>query len=102
MQLSQNKIAREVTRVRLSLRSLDRALRRLSPVLTADMKATANGTVTRPTHVSAKTRAARVLQGRYMGYMRQLKPRQKTQVRKIREAKGVTAAIARARQLAGA
>jgi hypothetical protein len=29
-----------------------------------------------------------VLQGRYMGYMRQLKPRQKAQVRNIREAKG--------------
>jgi len=35
-----------------------------------------------------------------MGYVRQLKPRQKAQVRKIREAKGVRAAIARARWLA--
>jgi hypothetical protein len=41
-----------------------------------------------------------VLQGRYMGYMRQLKPRQKGMVRKIREAKGVRAAIARTRNLA--
>jgi hypothetical protein len=41
-----------------------------------------------------------VLQGRYMGYMRQLKPRQKARVRKIREAKGVRAAIVRARALA--
>ncbi len=40
-----------------------------------------------------------VLQGRYMGYMRQLKPRQKAQVRKIRQAKGVRAAIATARRL---
>ncbi len=38
-------------------------------------------------------------QGRYMGYMRQLKPRQKVQVRRIREAKGVKAAIVRAKQL---
>jgi len=35
-----------------------------------------------------------------MGYMRQLKPRQKVQVRRIREAKGVKAAIVRAKQLA--
>jgi hypothetical protein len=34
-----------------------------------------------------------------MGYMRQLKPRQKAQVRKIREMQGVRAAIARARDL---
>jgi hypothetical protein len=38
--------------------------------------------------------------GRYMGYMPQLKPRQKAQVRKIKETKGVRAAIQRARQLA--
>ncbi len=35
-------------------------------------------------------------QGRYLGFMRQLKP----QVRKIREAKGVGAAILLARRLA--
>jgi hypothetical protein len=47
---------------------------------------------------SAKARASLVLQGRYMGYVRQLKPRQKAQVRKIREAKGVRAAIAKAKR----
>ena len=36
-----------------------------------------------------------------MGFMRQLKPRQKAQVRKIPEAKGVRVAIVRARKLAG-
>ena len=41
-----------------------------------------------------------VLQGRYMGYMRQLKPRQKAQVREIRVAKGVQAAISWAKSLA--
>jgi len=41
------------------------------------------------------------MQGRYMGYMRQLRPRQKAQVRRIREAKGVRAAITQARHLAG-
>jgi hypothetical protein len=50
--------------------------------------------------LSRKARASLVLQGRYMGFMRQLKPRQKVQVRKIKEAKGVKAAIARAKALA--
>ena len=45
----------------------------------------------------SNARASLVLQGRYMGYMRQLKPRQKAQVRKIREAKGVRMAIVRAK-----
>ena len=36
-----------------------------------------------------------------MGYMRQLKPRQKAQVRKIKETEGVRAAIARAGALVG-
>jgi len=49
--------------------------------------------------LSAKGRASLVLQGRYMGYMRQLTPRQKAQVRQVKEAKGVRAAIARAREL---
>jgi hypothetical protein len=35
-----------------------------------------------------------------MGYMRQLKPRQKALVRKVREAQGVRAAIAKAARLA--
>jgi hypothetical protein len=35
-----------------------------------------------------------------MGYMRQLKPRQKAQVRKIKDAKGVKAAVTIARGLA--
>lgn len=44
--------------------------------------------------------ASLVLQGPYMGYLRQLKPRQKTQVRRIRETEGVRAAIVAAKKLA--
>ncbi len=39
------------------------------------------------------------LQGRYIGFVPQLKPRQKAQVRKIREVKGVRTAIGKARDL---
>jgi len=43
---------------------------------------------------------ARRLHGRYLGYMRQLKSRAKTEVRALRANKGVKAAIKRARKLA--
>jgi len=49
--------------------------------------------------LSAKGRASLVLQGRYIGHIRHLKPRQKALVRKIREANGVKAAIAKAKRL---
>lgn len=94
-------IAKEITALRRSLRSVDRYLCRLVPLLTA---AARNGQAkASPTHsrrrLSRKARAALVLQGRYMGYMRQLKPKQKAQVRKVKEVKGVGAAIAAARRL---
>jgi hypothetical protein len=98
MSLSQSRIEKEMFRVRLSLRTLDKALRRLTPLVVSSAAARGNGT--KPAmRVSAKVRAVRVLQGRYMGYMRQLKPRQKAQVRRIREAKGVRAAIALGKSL---
>ena len=93
----------EVASLRRSLRSLDRSLRRLAPILTAAMsngRAPKEASHRRRSRLSGKARASLVLQGRYMGYMRQLKPRQKAQVRKIREAKGVRAAIARGKALA--
>jgi hypothetical protein len=46
----------------------------------------------------ARLKALR-LHGRYLGYMRQLKPKAKAQVRALRARKGVRAAIARARKM---
>jgi hypothetical protein len=87
--------------LRGSLKVLDRSLRRLAPLFKG--AASSHDALKRSIHsrprLSAKARVAMVLQGRYMGYMRQLKPRQKAQVRKIREAKGVRAAIVRAREI---
>ena len=54
------------------------------------------------TSVSNTAHTTLILQGRYMGYMRQLKPKQKMQVRRIKETKGVRAAIEKARMLAAA
>lgn len=100
---SQKRMSLEALRIRRSLRALDQFFRRFVPLLTAvAQNAPKNEKPRRQPRFSAKARASLVLQGRYMGYMRQLKPKQKAQVRKVREAKGVRVAIARARQLAGA
>ena len=98
-----HQIARNIRVLRQQLSGFDRSLRRL-----ASMLGELNGRIERRRKpragtrraLSARARASLVLQGRYMGFMRQLKPRQKAQVRKIREAKGVRAAIARAREMA--
>jgi hypothetical protein len=93
-------VVREVHRLRTALRMAHRSLARLSRQLAARNPTTAgNGGIRRRPRLSAKARGSLVLQGRYMGYVRQLKPRQKAQVRKIREAKGVRAAINAAKRL---
>jgi len=97
-----SRIAQEMMDVQRAVRALAGSLRRLVPLLTA---AATNGTQPerprRRPRLSAKARASLVLQGRYMGYIRQLKPRQKAQVRKVKDAKGVRVAILRARALRG-
>ena len=94
-------ILKAIDGAKRSVRTLDRSLEMLARALASHVSV--NGT---PKHkgrsrprLSPKARASMVLQGRYMGYMRQLKPRQKAQVRKIRGANGVRAAIQRARNL---
>ena len=97
-----SRLSKEITAIRISFRSLDRSLRRF-----ASMLSQLDGRIERwrkpragsRKPLSAKPRASLVLQGRYMGYMRQLKPRQKAQVRRIKETKGVRTAIKRARGL---
>ena len=98
-----HQVVRKIRVLRQQLSAFDKSLRRL-----ASMVGQLNGRIerrrkprggTRRT-LSRKARASLVLQGRYMGYMRQLKPRQKAQVRKTKEAKGVRAAISQAKRLA--
>lgn len=93
----------EVRRISRSLRSLDASLKRLPRILSAATRDGFGGKgqgTGRSRRLSPRARAALVLQGRYMGYMRQLKPRQKAQVRRVRELKGVRSAIAAARRAA--
>ena len=99
-----NRLMREIVTLRYSLRTLDHSLRRLAPLLSGAVAMNGAPKVngrSRP-RFSAKARASLVLQGRYMGFMRQLKPRQKGQVRSIREVKGVKAAIKKAMEMASA
>jgi hypothetical protein len=49
--------------------------------------------------LTAQDRARLKLQGRYMGTLRGLKPRDRARVKKIRARKGVRAAIAAARRM---
>jgi hypothetical protein len=50
--------------------------------------------------ISPKVRALRRLQGKYMGYVRRLKPAEKARVRAVREKQGMQAAIRLASSLA--
>jgi hypothetical protein len=68
--------------------------------MSAAMQNGANPEKPRRHRLSAKARASLKLHGKYIGHLRHLKPRQKAQVRKLKEAKGVRAAIARAKELA--
>jgi FRG domain-containing protein len=49
---------------------------------------------------SRRRRAQLKLQGQYIGYLRNLKPKQKAEVRKVRDARGVMVAIRKAKELA--
>ncbi len=104
LKLSHKTVNTKIRVLRQQISSLERTLKSFSPMLgslaAASLAPKAGGT-RRGMTLSPKARASLVLQGRYMGYMRQLRPRQKAQVRRIKETKGVRAAIQRARKLAG-
>src|SRR5882672_4310165 len=73
----QTTITTDILSLRSSLKALDRTLRRLTPALSASMNNGKEPSMTparRRPRLSAKALASLVLQGRYMGYMRQLKP----------------------------
>jgi hypothetical protein len=89
--------------MRRSVSMLDRSIRRLAPILKAMASTNGGGPVAgrrRRPNLTPKQRAALKLQGRYMGFIRQLRPRQKAEVRKIRQLRGINAAVQRAEQLA--
>jgi hypothetical protein len=95
-------LSRQVRTVRNAISSIIGALDRLAPVLAA-AGAGQGGTPTarrRKLRLSPERRAALKEQGQYMGYLRGLKPRQKTQVKALRVTKGIRAALRLAQKLA--
>jgi hypothetical protein len=95
-------VSRELRAIGRSLESIVGALARLGPALAAVEQGTATPTARRPRRKpSAKRLAALKVQGRYMGYVRNLGPRQKARVKALRAAKGVDEAISLAKKLAG-
>ena len=94
--------SREIRTLQQSLKAVDRSLRRFAFLLGQLDGRIERRRKPRSLRVfSPEARASLKLQGRYMGYMRQLKPRQKEQVRKIKETKSVRTAIKRAKRMAG-
>ncbi len=97
-------IRRELASARRSLRALEQSLARLAAQvsdISRNDSATLKGKPSRKLKLTPARLKALRLHGRYLGYVRQLKPRQRAQVKSIREKKGVKAAIKRARKLAG-
>ena len=96
-------IGRELASARRSLRALEQSLARLA----AQVRDISRNNSVKPAGKPrrkiklppARLKALR-LHGRYLGYIRQLKPKAKSEVRALRAQKGVRAAIARARRLA--
>jgi hypothetical protein len=97
-------ISRRIRIIRRSLLAIVAALDGLVPALNQlDSREGAAQPIRRrsPT-LSPKRRAALKLQGRYMGHLRGLKPRQQARVKALRAAKGVQGAIQLAKSLVAA
>lgn len=91
-----------VSQMRLALRDIERHLGKLlARIRQLEQRKSSGGPRTRRSlKLSPRRRAALKLQGAYMGFMRQLGPRQKTRVKVLKAAQGFPAAIALAKRLA--
>ena len=95
---------KQIQIIRRSISRIDGALRRLDGFLRKADKARkmlAKVLRRRKARLSPERRAALKLQGRYMGYMRQLGARNKARVKVLKARRGFRLAIALARRLGG-
>jgi hypothetical protein len=90
---------KQIRSIRKSLLAIERALLQLAPILRAKAAGRPVARSRRKVTITPQRRAALKLQGRYMGYMRQLPPRKKALVKAVKEKKGIAAAIAAAKRL---
>jgi len=93
-------IRRELQSISRSRAAASRAFARLGPVLEALARGGAGAAaVPRPRNLSPERRAELKLQGSYIGHVRKLNLKQRAKVKKLREQKGVRAAIRLAKAL---
>lgn len=93
-------VSRELQSISRSLASVARAIARLAPALEGAARGAASPPAPpRPRKLSPERRAALELQGSYIGHVRQLRPRLRARVKKVRAEKGVLAAIRLAKAL---
>ena len=94
---------KQIQIVRTSMKNMQRAVDRLASMLreveSSSPTTSEPGSRRRPRLSPARKQALK-LQGQYMGFMRQLGPRQKAKVRAMKAQKGYTPAIALAKSLA--
>jgi hypothetical protein len=95
-----NPLAKQVRAIRRALTAIDRSLARLFAATKRGGRGASVKRVPprRKLKLSPKRRAELKLQGQYMGSLRKLKPRQRAQVKALREKKGTKAAIAMAKR----
>ena len=93
-------IERAFAEIESSLSTLAKRVRRAERQAARKVARAAGRRVRRRVHLTPARRAQLKLQGAYMGFMRQLGPRQKAQVKAVKEKKGYIAAIRMARGLA--
>ncbi len=92
-------IRRELQSISRSLASVSRAFARLGPVLESMARGANPALVPRPRNLSPQRRAELKLQGSYIGHVRKLSLKLRARVKKLREEKGVRAAIRLAKAL---
>jgi hypothetical protein len=90
------------SRARVALKNVERQIEKLVATIREleRMKTPAGSGPRRTLKLSPGRKAALKLQGAYMGFMRQLGPRQQNRVKAVKAAKGLPAAIKLAKQLA--
>lgn len=96
-----NPFTKHIFIIRQSLTAIERSLGRLVALTNGAGRGVSldRGRKKRALNLSPQRRAALKLQGQYMGYLRNLKPRQKARVKALRAEKGLRAAIAMARRM---
>jgi hypothetical protein len=95
-------LGREIAGLRRTFRAVDRLLKRFTPLLRETSGAATNGRTAVPRKLNLTPRRRRQLkqQGQYIGYMRNLKPKHKAEIKKLRQKRGMSVAIAKAKVLA--